>query len=200
MSSVAAIDGGTYFHHHTLAEPPFAPCFDALIYVGDVPETDLSGFDVLFLPCRLNSLLIEPLKDQLVAYMRGGGTLIAMGEIFPDRWLPGIDFTACETNFWWWMTGEKGPEPRVTAPDHPLLKDMSQEAATWHLHGHFAPKAEQAPLIEDEKGVLMFEDRQSYAPGRLIATTLDPCYHHGSHFMPAATKFLEAMLPRLRDL
>ncbi|PVB60175.1 hypothetical protein [Labrenzia sp. 011] len=200
MSFVGAIDGGTYFHHRTLTEAPFETCFDEIVYIGDVAQTDLSRFDILFLPCRLNSLLIAPLKGQLVAYMQGGGTLIVMGEIFPDRWLDGIEFTPCQTNFWWWITGEKGPAPRIANPSHALMKNMTASAATWHLHGHFAPKPEQEALIEDDIGVLMFEDRQSYAPGRLIATSLDPCYHHGSHFMPAATQFLEALLPQLREL
>jgi hypothetical protein len=55
-------------------------------------------------------------------------------------------------------------------------------------------------VIETDDGALLIDDTSSYAPGRLIAMTLDPCYHHGSHFMPATTTFLNGFLPALRDL
>ena len=35
---------------------------------------------------------------------------------------------------------------------------------------------------------------------RLIVSTLDPFYHHGSNFMPATTKFLDGFLPWARRL
>ena len=34
--------------------------------------------------------------------------------------------------------------------------------------------------------------------GRLIVSTLDPFYHHGSNFMPATTRFLDGFLPWAR--
>lgn len=200
MTRIAAVDGGTYFHHHTLFEAPFKHCFDDIVYIRDVPFTDLSGYDVIFLPCRLNTHLLAPLADQLVTFMRGGGTLVVMGEIFPDRWLDGIDFTPCETNFWWWREGLPGPAPRIAQPDHPLMGDLTDQDCIWHLHGHFHVKGRQKPLIEDDTGALLIEDVETYAPGRLIASTLDPCYHHGSHFMPATTAFLSGFLPALRKL
>lgn len=44
-----------------------------------------------------------------------------------------------------------------------------------------------------DAGCLLYDDRVS-APGRLIVSTLDPFYHHGSHFMPATTRFLDGFL------
>ena len=46
----------------------------------DAPDADLEGFDVLFLPCRLNADLLLPLGGRLAAFMAGGGTLVAMGD------------------------------------------------------------------------------------------------------------------------
>lgn len=200
MTRIAAVDGGTYFHHRTLCEAPFKDCFDDILYVRDVPFTDLSPFDVVVLPCRLNTHLLAPMADQLTAYMTGGGTLLVMGEVFPERFLKGITFTPCETNFWWWVEGLPGPAPRLARPDHPLLGALSEKDCIWHLHGHFAPSDTQDVLIEDDHGALLIEDTTTYAPGRLIAMTLDPCYHHGSHFMPATTAFLSGFLPALRNI
>ncbi|MEM7045138.1 MAG: hypothetical protein AAF543_20205 [Pseudomonadota bacterium] len=198
MVTLAAIDGGTYFHHQSLYEAPFGHYFDERIYVQDVSATDLSACKALLLPCRLNADLIAVFKDQLVDYMRAGGTLVAMGETFPDRWLPGIAFTACETNFWWWVEGLPGPDIQIVDTDHPLMAGMTADHAIWHLHGHFRTSPAQRPLIDEVGGTLLFEDTKTYAPGRLIATSLDPMYHHGSHFMPATTRFLDVFLPALR--
>ncbi|MFF8581915.1 iron chelate uptake ABC transporter family permease subunit [Streptomyces albidoflavus] len=41
--------------------------------------------------------------------------------------------------------------------------------------------------------VLLYEDRVS-TPGRLLVTTMDPVYHHGSRFMPGATQLLLGLL------
>ncbi|MEM8950907.1 MAG: hypothetical protein AAGC99_16410 [Pseudomonadota bacterium] len=199
MVTLAAIDGGTYFHHHSLYEVPFGQYFDDRIYVRDVGATDLSVCKALLLPCRLNAELIAGFKDQLVDYMRGGGTLIAMGETFPDRWLPDVEFTSCETNFWWWVEGLPGPDISIVDVDHPLMTGMIADRAIWHLHGYFRTNSLQKRLIDEAGGTLLFEDTTTYAPGRLIATSLDPMYHHGSHFMPATTRFLEVFLPALRD-
>ena len=55
-------------------------------------------------------------------------------------------------------------------------------------------------LIRDADGLpLLYVDAVSTA-GRMIVTSLDPCYHHGSHFMPATTRFLAGFLPSLRAL
>lgn len=200
MPTIAAVDGGTYFHHRTLREPPFGDYFDAIVYVRDVPAADLSGYDTLFLPCRLNAELIAVFADKLLAFMAGGGTLVVMGETFADRWLPGIDFTPVETNFWWWLTPGADLGVTIARPEHPLFRRLDRAGATWHLHGTFAVSPNQTSLIETaDGGSLLFEDTVTYAPGRLIATTLDPCYHHGSHFMPATTRFLEAFLPWLKE-
>ncbi|MDR1647992.1 MAG: hypothetical protein LBR88_08170 [Zoogloeaceae bacterium] len=43
---------------------------------------------------------------------------------------------------------------------------------------------------------MFYEDRVS-TPGRIFVTTLDPCYHHGSRFMPAASRLLRGFLPWL---
>lgn len=195
MPSLAAIDGGTYYHHRTVYEPPFAPFFDAAVHVRDMADADLDAHDIVFLPCRLNADLIAPQGGRLIRFMEDGGTLVAMGETFPERWLPGITATPVETNFWWWL--EPGASLGVRLTGACGMEDYLDEAAlSWHLHGYFTLRTGQVPLIEADGRCLMF--MQDWGKGRLIATTLDPCYHHGSYFMPATTRFLHGFLPWLK--
>ncbi|WP_395021680.1 hypothetical protein [Dongia sp.] len=45
---------------------------------------------------------------------------------------------------------------------------------------------------------ILYIDQVSTA-GRIVLTSLDPFYHHGSYFMPAATRFLDGFLPWMRE-
>lgn len=200
MPRMAGIDGGTYFHHRTMREAPFAHHFDEVIYVRDVPFADLSAYDIVLVPSRLNAHQIAPLAEQLLDFCRGGGTLVAMGETDHEKWLPNTKVTPLETNFWWWLTPGADLGVRIAKPDHRLFDYIDRAAATWHLHGYFHLAGNEVSLIEESNGnCMLFEDATTYAPGRLVATTLDPCYHHGSHFMPATSRFLHGFLRWLKD-
>ena len=196
MATMAALDGGTYYHQRTLHEPPFAPFFDATLYVRDAPNADLEHFDILFLPCRLNADLLCPLGGRLAAFMAGGGTLVAMGGTYPERWLSGLDATPVDTNFWWWLDPDAELGVRTTGQGG-LGDYLDREALTWHVHGFYTLGPGQLSLVEADGACIMFEERRG--AGRLIATSLDPCYHHGSYFMPATTRCLEGLLPWLKS-
>jgi hypothetical protein len=71
---------------------------------------------------------------------------------------------------------------------------MTLADATWHFHGYFAPPPGARSLIDlVGGGSILYDDTESYG-GRAIVTSLDPFYHHGSHFMPATTRFLDRFL------
>lgn len=201
IPSLAAIDAGLYYHQHAIHHPPFKDFFAATPYLRDVPATDLTKFDTVLILCRTNAFYLAPLADQFMDFMKKGGRLVVMGETFPDRWLPNIHFNPVNTNFWWWL--EEGADLGIQIRDqyHPMSEFVDKQAATWHIHGTFDPLASsQKSLIETaEGGCLMFEDCETYAPGRLIVTSLDPFFHHGSYFMPATTFFLDRFLTWLKQ-
>jgi len=189
-----AIDGGTYYHHRTLIEPPFAAYFDRVIYVREFRPEDVPPDATLFLPCRLNARLIERFAAGLERFMAGGGTLVAMGETFPEAWLPGIRAHPTETNFWWWLDRDADLGVRLTGVSE-LGRFVEEAACAWHLHGTYTLGEGQRSLLEADGRPILFDERRG--AGRLVATSLDPCYHHGSHFMPATTRFLGGFLPWL---
>lgn len=53
-------------------------------------------------------------------------------------------------------------------------------------------------LATDRDGLAALYADEVSTPGRLVVTSLDPIYHHGSHFMPATTRFLDRFLPNLK--
>ena len=199
MARITALDSGTYYHHRTLYEPRYRDHFDEIVYIRDLAGTDLSAHELILVSCRTDPSQLIPCRAQFADYLASGGTVVAMGSTGQPAWLPGISWHDTPTNFWWWKEGGS-LGLKVVAPDHPLFSHITLEDATWHHHGHFDVPEGAVSLIDvDGIGSVLYED-QVTTPGRMIVTALDPMYHHGSHFMPATTRFLDGFLPWLKSL
>ena len=123
-----------------------------------------------------------------------------LGESRSDLWLPHVDFTGTPTNWWWWLDPAANLGVRVTeaAASHPLMAGIGDNEATWHLHGWFTPPDDATVLARDgEDRAILYEDKVTTS-GTMILSSLDPMFHHGSHFMPATTRFLDRLVPNLR--
>ncbi len=197
MTTLAVLDAGTYYHHRTIYEPRYRDFFDEIIYTRDLPEADLSGVDTLLVSCRTDPSVLRPRREQIADFLASGKSVVAMGSTGHPDWLPNVNWTDTPTNFWWWKEGgEIGL--KLATPDHPLFNRLSLADVTWHYHGYFqVPDGAQSLVDVGELGSIFYEDTVS-TPGRLLITSLDPMYHHGSYFMPATTRFLDGFLPFLK--
>lgn len=197
MTTLAVLDAGTYYHHRTIYEPRYRDFFDEIIYTRDLPEADLSGVDTLIVSCRTDPSVLRPRREQIADFLASGKTVVAMGSTGHPDWLPNVNWTDTPTNFWWWKEGgEIGL--KLATPDHPLFNRLSLADVTWHYHGYFqVPDGAQSLVDVGDLGSIFYEDTVS-TPGRLLITSLDPMYHHGSYFMPATTRFLDGFLPYLK--
>ena len=114
-------------------------------------------------------------------------------------WLPSIRFTSVPANWWWWLEPGASLGLSITDPRHPLFARIGANDIAWHLHGVFAPPDGARSLIDDAEGRSVLYLDEVTTKGRMLVTSLDPFYHHGSHFMPAATRFLDGFLPWLKE-
>ncbi len=195
---IAALDAGTYYHHRTFHTPELTPYLDRFIYLPELDDAALADCDALIVSCRTHPDLLVPHRARFARFLASGRTLVAMGETGSHRWLDGVHWTDCEVNFWWWKTPGADSGLRLAQPAHPLFSHLPLADATWHQHGTFTPPPGAVSLIDKAgAGSVLYEDRHSTA-GRLIVTSLDPMYHHGSYFMPAASRFLRGFLPWLK--
>lgn len=195
---IAALDAGTYYHHRTFHTPELTPYLDRFIYLPELDDAALADCDALIVSCRTHPDLLVPHRARFARFLASGRTLVAMGETGSHRWLDGVHWTDCEVNFWWWKTPGADSGLRLAQPVHPLFSHLTLADATWHQHGTFTPPPGAVSLIDKAgAGSVLYEDRHSTA-GRLIVTSLDPMYHHGSYFMPAASRFLRGFLPWLK--
>lgn len=194
---IAFIDGGTYYHHATFNDPELRGNFAASIYAPELPDTDLLAYDCLYVASRQDPEGLCAARAQFEDFLAAGRTLVVMGDNAAQDWAPGVSWTSTPVNFWWWLTPGADSGLRLAAPEHGLFRHIGLAEATWHRHGILKPPPGAVSLIDAvEGGSVLYDDRVS-TPGRLIVTTLDPCYHHGSYFMPATTRFLHGFLPWL---
>ncbi|WP_105424809.1 hypothetical protein [Neorhizobium tomejilense] len=197
--SILAIHPGAYYHIETLEAPRYAHHFDRLVRPEDLASVDLAEHAVVFIPCRTPADRLVPHAAQLRAYLDQGGTIVSTGETNWDVFLPGIAFTPQPTNWWWWLTPGADLGVRIAAPGHTLFNRLGQDDLTWHLHGWFDPPDGVDVLAVNGEGKPILYVDEVTTPGRMIITSLDPCFHHGSHFMPATTRFLDGFLPWMRE-
>lgn len=190
---------GTYYHIETLEGDRAPRPWDAVIPPEDLAATLRPG-DTLFVPCRSPAHRLIAQADTILAHLDHGGTVVAMGESRSDLWLPGVAFTPRPTNWWWWLDKSADLGVEIAAPDHPMMVGLDRASVTWHLHGHFDPPDSSEVLVRDKSGHALLYVDEATTPGRMVVTSLDPCYHHGSHFMPATTRFLAGFLPALHAL
>ena len=78
MARITVLDSGTYYHHRTIHEPRYRAHFDEIVYIRDLPRTDLSDHDLLLVSCRTDPSQLIPCKAQFADYLAGGGTVVAL--------------------------------------------------------------------------------------------------------------------------
>lgn len=197
--TILAVNAGTASHLESLEAPRYRRFFDRLIRPEEVAQVDLAGYDALLIPCRTPGHRMAPHADRIRAYLDQGGTVIAMGETSAEHWLPAICFMPIETNWWWWLDPAGDLGVRITASGHPLFRRLAERDLAWHLHGVFDPPPGAEVLAADSEGRALLYIDEVTTSGRMIVTSLDPFFHHGHHFMPATTRFLDGFLPWLVD-
>lgn len=194
MKRLGVIYGGASYHHRALNHPKYQRFFSEIIYLLELPQTDLSRLDGLLIPERLHRNRLLVARPQLEEFLMNGKTVLAFGEQ-PAPWLPEARWEHRPTNFWWWREPGVSSGLTLAQPEHSLFRYLTLADATWHYHGVFQPPEGAESLIElEDGGSVLYLDRTS-ASGTLLLTTLDPFYHFGSYFMPATERFLDGFLP-----
>ncbi len=197
--SVLFVENGTYFHHATLHTPEFAPYFRFSRHVLDLTASDFDTYDTLVFCCNTRADLIARYSNDILNFLAQGKTVVAMGNTAAHTWLPNVEWQDSPVNFWWWTKENADSGLRVGDAAHSLFNYISLEDATWHQHGSFQlPEGATSLVNKQGAGSVLYEDTVT-TPGRMIVTSLDPCFHHGSNFMPATTRFLRGFLPWLHQ-
>ncbi|MFF2083764.1 hypothetical protein ACFVVM_08295 [Nocardia sp. NPDC058176] len=196
--SIVLLHGGSHAQLATLADPALAPYRIRPIHLRTGTPDQLAHAEVIVIADRLRPELLRHWTAGILAALDRGATVVIFGVNAVEEWVPGVRLESRPTVFWWWRTGEDH-RLRTRAPDHPAWRFFAERAVIWHYHGVLEPPPGAVSLVDlhtedgDRDGSILYLDEQS-TPGRLLVTTMDPVYHHGSGFMPGATQLLYSTL------
>ncbi|MBP3037587.1 hypothetical protein J2M53_15180 [Arthrobacter sp. zg-ZUI100] len=189
---------GSFPALRALADPALAPYRLESVYLPHADPADLAGLDAVIVGDRLHQGQLARFAPAIrEALQDPDKTVIVLGENKVENWLPGVGYTFRPTVFWTWRTGEDNGT-RLRLPGDPLWEYFTERAVSWHHHGllHPRPGARELVVMEEdgaESGALLYIDEVNQ-PARLLVTTMDPVYHHGSGFMPGASQLLYSLL------
>lgn len=198
MKKLLALYGGSSQHHRTLFESKYKKYFSEIVYLLDLPKVDLASYDGLLIPSRISKNVLRKSMNSILQFLNDGKLIVSLGED-PSHWLPGVNWEFRPTNFWWWLGPEARSGIKSTKPEHDLFKYVTLENATWHYHGIFHPPVGSDTLIGTEDGETIFYIDKISTVGTMVITSLDPDFHFGSYFMPAAERFLDGFLPYISE-
>ena len=196
--AITVLHGGSHAQLATLDDPALAPYRIRPLHVRTAEPGQLTDAEVVVVADRLRPDLLRHWVPAILAALDRGATVLVFGENSVGDWLPGVREQPRPTVFWWWRTGEDH-RLRARSPDHPAWRHFADRAVIWHYHGVLEPPPGAVSLVDlhsedgGRDGSILYIDEQS-APGRLLVTTMDPVYHHGSGFMPGATQLLYSAL------
>ncbi|MCQ1951260.1 hypothetical protein NNX28_15175 [Arthrobacter sp. zg-Y859] len=189
---------GTFPPLRTLADPALAPYRLESVYLPDADPAVLADLDVVIVSDRLHQGQLARFVPAILAALQDPAkTVIVLGENKVEQWLPGVGYSFRPTVFWMWRTGEDNGT-RLRLPEDPMWEFLTRWSVSWHHHGllHPRPGARSLVVMEEdgaESGSLLYVDEVNQ-PARLLVTTMDPVYHHGSGFMPGASQLLYSLL------
>lgn len=200
---LAIVHNGCYFHLATMRDPAVLAHQPTWFYLPELRPGDLDGFETVILADRMHPGLVRSHANLFLEVARSGNTLVVLGINEVETWLPGLTHLERPTNFWWWSVGED-PGIRLDSSTHEAWRYLTSKATIWHHHGAYVSEAADAQTLVrldeqdaegrwQEVGAIVMEDSTS-TPGRIIVTSLDPFFHHGSNFMPGSTRFLYGLL------
>jgi hypothetical protein len=163
---------GVHFQRGFVDDAEFGPRL-AVLPVEELAGADLSRYPAVWVPRESNQAMLVRYRDKLTNYLSGGGTLVSFEEI-NQPWFPGADWVQCHID----TSG-------LELSGHPLLSGLTLDDVRWHGHGAFVPPHHATELIWtcdttiDRHLALLYLDEHTFAPGRLLAGTLDPDCHVG---------------------
>lgn len=195
---MAMLHCGSHAQLATLADPALEPYGIRPVHVRTGSALDLDDADVVIVADRIRTDLLTSWAPTLRTCAEAGASLVILGENSVGTWWPGAHEQTRPTIFWWWRTGEDS-RIRRTHTDHPGAGWFADKALIWHYHGVLTPPEGAQSVVDlltpdgDPDGSLLYLDEVS-TPGRVMVTSMDPVYHHGSGFMPGATQLLYSAL------
>lgn len=149
------------------------------IPVCELPEIDLSTYDVLIFPRGTDQEVVYAARQKIREFLDRGKIVVSFGEVTKE-WLPSCN---------WAGVVPEDDGPLEIKKEHPVLEGLRPQDLHWHkgatgwcCHGHFvAPPGAEVLVTTEIDDPVMYIDRHSTKGIILAASQLDAICHaaHG---------------------
>ncbi|MDY3245382.1 hypothetical protein [Campylobacter sp.] len=201
MNKIIALNSGSSFHINSLTKGILSKELYKIPYLKELCKNDVKDADILWVSCTSPVDLLIEKKRIFIDYLQDGKTLVVTGRNDPHLWLEGIEEVQLPFNFWWWLDKNEQIDALKDDENAKIFNYIDFKDMLWHFHNGYKklPNSSSAIKYKYDDKISIFQEA-SYMGGKLILSSLDPLFHHGSFFMPNATKLAIAMIKYLKDL
>ena len=175
---IGAVYSGISYQHGVLNSEEYRERVE-ILPVCDLPETDLTAYDVLIFPRGTDQEITYGIRHKIRGFLDSGRVVVSFGEVTKE-WLPSCN---------WDGVVPEDDGPLEIKKKHPVLERLEAQDLHWHkgatgwcCHGHFIASPDAEVLVTNELGdPVMYIDRQSTRGVILAASQLDAICHayHG---------------------
>lgn len=199
MRKIAALYAGSSYQNRSWNEPKYKKYIADVLYIPDLQDDSLDGFDVVLVPSRLHLSLLARIRPLLDRFSARGGIVVMFWPQAHEQAAPNQRWEYRPTNYWWWLDPQESIGYVVRRPEHNLFQYVKPEDCIWHYHGMFHPPEGADVLVTlGDEGAILYVDKVT-SKGTWIVMSLDPEFHYGSYFMPATERFLDGFMPWLAE-
>ena len=194
FGKIGLIFNGVWSQYAMATAPKYSQIYE-LIYVHELSDTQLAGFDALVIPFQSHQAAIEQQQEVLYRFLASDRKIAVFGDSTPG-WID-AQWEHRLTNNYWWVSDPTNPPVTDTNYDHPVFRGLLPRHACWHTHGCYTRLPDQAEVIQRNGDNETITWQTTQHGGTLFVSTLDPIVEHGiqqirhlDHFVDNLTAWL----------
>ena len=153
FGKIGLIFNGVWSQYAMATAPKYSQIYE-LIYVHELSDTQLAGFDALVIPFQSHQAAIEQQQKVLYRFLASDRKIAVFGDSTPG-----------------WIDAQW--------EHHPVFRGLLPRHACWHTHGCYTRLPDQAEVIQRNGDNETITWQTTQHGGTLFVSTLDPIVEHG---------------------
>ena len=194
---IGLIFNGVWSQYATAVAPKYRDIFE-LVYVHDLDQAAVSGFQALVIPFQSHQAALAEHKDTLYRFLAAGKKIAVFGDSTP-LWMD-AQWEDRPVNNYWWVESPDRPPVSETDYSHPVYEGLTPRHACWHIHGVYTRVPTDSRIIQRNAQGEIITWQTTHYGGVLFASTLDPIVEHGIQQIRHLDSYVDKLVAWLADV
>ncbi|CAM2009107.1 hypothetical protein [Acanthopleuribacter pedis] len=174
---IGLVFNGVWSQHLFAEASEFKKAYE-LVYIHDLADIDLSGYQAVVVPFQSNGAAMHAHREQFLTYLAKGGFLALFGD-HADGFLPDTQWEERHVDNTWWKNRPDQPPITWTDESHPLYGELAPRHRGWHHHGVYTQIPPGARVVQKSRADEIVTWQTDQFGGLVFASTKDPIVEHG---------------------